>query len=489
MSKKWPGGIITKNQATPTGPYENGAAPGIWTLNQMTYWLKQGLWPLAGNIEPIGQQIFVGTYNSTGNATQISYSFVVPSGVTSISAVCIGSGGSGRRSDTNAYSGRAGDLRWSSDIPVTPGETLTVLVAEGTGNPATAALDGTSSEIKRGATVLLSAVGGTANSGTSGTASSTIGGSIGGGNGGDGGAGGSTTYAPGGGGTGGYNGDGGSGMNVSGSYATTPAAGSGAAYGGDRSTSIANSGGGVNVLGLGTTAAAPQAAGSYGSYGSRITTYGLNGMYGAGGAGNDSASGGAGTGAPGAVRIIWGRSRTYPSNAADYLPLSASSYTQIELRFKQIYSGTNVNPVGTAMSELEILDETNTNIMRSPTVLTAVAGSNTLSFASLSNDQFGGNTSTLSATDAQTFNSGTVEATYISFTKSGSDTVSLLIKLAAARKIKQIKITVGNIDGVSNWFIPYIEVYGNGTLLGTASPVPTFDNPSTGNVTSTITFA
>lgn len=50
MSKRWPGGIITKNPATPTGPFQNGSAPGIWTIPQATYWLKQGLWPIAGNI-------------------------------------------------------------------------------------------------------------------------------------------------------------------------------------------------------------------------------------------------------------------------------------------------------------------------------------------------------------------------------------------------------------------------------------------------------
>lgn len=52
MSKKWPGGIITPTPATPTGPYENGAAPGIWTIPQMNYWVQQGLWPIAGNAQP-----------------------------------------------------------------------------------------------------------------------------------------------------------------------------------------------------------------------------------------------------------------------------------------------------------------------------------------------------------------------------------------------------------------------------------------------------
>ena len=48
MAKKWPGGIITKNQATPTGPSQTGVAPGVWTIPQMDYWVQQGLWPVAG---------------------------------------------------------------------------------------------------------------------------------------------------------------------------------------------------------------------------------------------------------------------------------------------------------------------------------------------------------------------------------------------------------------------------------------------------------
>jgi hypothetical protein len=70
MAKKWPGGIITKNQATPTGPYQNSSAPGIWTLNQMSYWVKQALWPTAGNINPSAfiENLF-STWLYTGNGS------------------------------------------------------------------------------------------------------------------------------------------------------------------------------------------------------------------------------------------------------------------------------------------------------------------------------------------------------------------------------------------------------------------------------------
>ena len=49
MSREWPGGLIRSTPITPTGPFQDGTAPGVWTLDQMTYWLKQGLWPIAGN--------------------------------------------------------------------------------------------------------------------------------------------------------------------------------------------------------------------------------------------------------------------------------------------------------------------------------------------------------------------------------------------------------------------------------------------------------
>ena len=56
--KDWNAGIIRPVPVAPAGPYQNGAAPGVWTLDQVAYWLKQGLWPIAGNIAPIG--IFTG---------------------------------------------------------------------------------------------------------------------------------------------------------------------------------------------------------------------------------------------------------------------------------------------------------------------------------------------------------------------------------------------------------------------------------------------
>jgi hypothetical protein len=47
MSNRWPGGIITKSPATPTGPTTAGRAPGVWRMDEVAYWVKQGVWPNA----------------------------------------------------------------------------------------------------------------------------------------------------------------------------------------------------------------------------------------------------------------------------------------------------------------------------------------------------------------------------------------------------------------------------------------------------------
>jgi hypothetical protein len=59
---RWPGGLIRKTAVTPAGPYQNGAAPGVWTIAEAAYWVKQSLWPLAGNVAPYG--VFGGGYTS-----------------------------------------------------------------------------------------------------------------------------------------------------------------------------------------------------------------------------------------------------------------------------------------------------------------------------------------------------------------------------------------------------------------------------------------
>ena len=69
MSMKWPGGLIRKTPVTPTGPLQNGAAPGMWTLAEASYWTKQGLWPIAGNAPPLFVEDVFSTSLYTGNGS------------------------------------------------------------------------------------------------------------------------------------------------------------------------------------------------------------------------------------------------------------------------------------------------------------------------------------------------------------------------------------------------------------------------------------
>jgi len=66
--KDYEGGIITKNPTTPTGPYQDGVASGVWTIDQAAEYTKQGVWPTAGNVPPYVDDVF-STYLYTGNSS------------------------------------------------------------------------------------------------------------------------------------------------------------------------------------------------------------------------------------------------------------------------------------------------------------------------------------------------------------------------------------------------------------------------------------
>ena len=120
MSKQYPGGFITKTPVVPAGPYQCGAASGIWTLDQAMNYTKQGIWPIAGNARP-GQQ----AYTTAG-----TYSWVAPSGVTSVSVVTVGGGAGG----SLWGSGGGGALAYTNNITVVPGNSYSVIVgANGAG--------------------------------------------------------------------------------------------------------------------------------------------------------------------------------------------------------------------------------------------------------------------------------------------------------------------------------------------------------------------
>ena len=254
-----------------------------------------------------------------------SYSWTCPAGVTSVCVVAIGGGGAGSNGNTAGEGGAAGGggLGWKNNISVTPGQSYTVVVgADGVvpGNNGGDSYFINTSTVKggggQGSTTQVGQPGGTYTG-------------DGGGNGGAGGDGGQsvpgTGYEGGGGGAGGYSGNGGDGGGGNGS--THPnvvglagrgddgsgGSGGGGGYGGGYV------GGGVGLLGEGTSGLG---CGNY----TGVQCFG-SGQPGSDGSTNMYGGGGSGSGAQGgsgAVRIIWGAGRSFPStNTGD----QSSAYT------------------------------------------------------------------------------------------------------------------------------------------------------------------
>jgi len=265
-----------------------------------------------------------------------TYSFQVPAFVSSICVLIVGKGETKYICCTGGLviaegGGGGGGLTYRNDIPVTPGEVLTVSMYEFVSGYYRYA-------IKRGSTVLASAgAGGYTLSGYS-TGAGGLGGAndtynsgytVGGGNGGSGGSPGlydtssGTIGSGGGGGAGGYSGNGGNGGAASTTTTTNNgAAGSGGGGGGGASGrylgTVGNitdggNGGGVGIYGSGTSGSG--GSGATGSYGQ-----GANATAGSGGSGMlyGGGTGGVGSGAnpgttSGAIRILWGTGRSFPS--------------------------------------------------------------------------------------------------------------------------------------------------------------------------------
>jgi hypothetical protein len=247
---------------------------------------------------PVGEQ----AYTTPG-----TFSWTAPAGVTSVSVVCVGGGGNG--STASFGGGGGGGLGWKNNISVTPGQSYTVVV-------------GNSGETSYfSSTSIVAGYGGSTSTGTSGGTGGSYTGD-GGGNGGVGGVAGDANSRAGAGGAGGYSGNGGNGGSYSGGWTVSTAGTGGAGGGGGNgyySGRVGGGGGGVGILGEGASGSGGGfvsnssgyrgQGGSGGEGGSQIAT---GGAYGGGG-GNESGSGG-----QGAVRIIWGGNRSFPStNTAD----------------------------------------------------------------------------------------------------------------------------------------------------------------------------
>ena len=300
------------------------------------------------------------------------YTWVAPEGVTSVSVVAVGGGGGGGHRGTHITNGSGGQggcgagLGWKNNIPVVPGQSYTVVVgAGGIGGSKSITDPGGDSYFISTSTV--AGLGGPrGKDGDDADVQVVTPGGLyvgdGGGQGGSGGIGQSSVSSGvnqggGGGGAGGYTGAGGAGgaadnPNVS----TAGYIGTGGGGGGGSSaTSItggyrigAGGGGGVGIFGQGDSGA----GGALPTSGSTGTTFGgkggsggtdsedntytgaygpgsVGGLYGGGGGGPGLAFNGV-DGASGAVRIIWGSDRLFPTtNTADSATLTAGSSENI----------------------------------------------------------------------------------------------------------------------------------------------------------------
>ena len=275
----------------------------------------------------------------TGQAeytTPGTYFWQAPIGVTNVSVVAIGGGGGGGYGTQRASGGAGGGLGWKNNIPVTPGEYYTVVVGAG-GAAGTFGITGAPFDGEPSYFISNSTVAGFGGAGGYGTASYP--GSIteppgglfvgdGGGNGGNSVYHANTNGASGGGGAGGYSGTGGKGGDPHTLTAATNGAGGGGGGGGYTANASAYSGGGggVGLLGEGANGTAGTSVstgsvivaatgGSGGANGGLIANgaaYG--GLYGGGGGAHDINTINSGeVGGNGAVRIIWGPGRAFPS--------------------------------------------------------------------------------------------------------------------------------------------------------------------------------
>ena len=68
MSKRYPGGYIFRSNPTIVGPTngEGGSAPGVWTLEQASYYTKLGMWPQ----KVIPRTLYSWGYNGSGELGQ-----------------------------------------------------------------------------------------------------------------------------------------------------------------------------------------------------------------------------------------------------------------------------------------------------------------------------------------------------------------------------------------------------------------------------------
>ena len=247
--------------------------------------------------------------------------WTVPTNVTSVCVVAVGGGGSGLGShSSDGAGGGGGGLGWKNNITVNPGSTYKVVVGNGGLASSTSSSSPDPGDVSYFInTSTVAGYGGTGGGNLD--AGVSAGGSYtgdGGGSGGAGGAGG--LWGGGGGGAGGYSGSGGSGATYPSSNSTS---GNGGGGGGGYYGHGGGGGGGVGIYGEGTSGTngtSSSLGGNGGSGGnnganesSDLYGGGNGGAYGGGGGGGADGSRPNSSGAQGAVRIIWGAGRSFPS--------------------------------------------------------------------------------------------------------------------------------------------------------------------------------
>ena len=306
----------------------------------------------AGGDSPSGQFMLQG-YCSDSAATTVTYDWTVPDNVTSISAVCVGGGEPGEKnSHANSPEGGAGgDLRYVNDIAVTPGQTFQIGAAigwQGDGDEQDTAHSG------KGGPSWLKRQTGTDGNGN--PIYETL------------------CYAQGGNGSGtnvgtgedgkagGYSNDNGGGGGGAGGY-TASDDGQSAASG----ATLGRHGGGIGLTGNNETPHSSGqsyygAGGAHGEYWSNTGPF--RGCYGGGGGGN-TATGYSSMGAPGAVRIIWGNDRSFPSNAKGVFP-TADAGTELSIKWMTpVFYDHEMTQSSVMLKGLEIFDDTGTNLVAS----------------------------------------------------------------------------------------------------------------------------
>lgn len=251
------------------------------------------------------------TYTTAG-----TYTWTVPTGVTSICVLCVGPGGACGAGQSGG--GGGGALAYANAISVTPGANYTVVVGSSGSTDSSFAVQG-------GSTLVL-AKRGDSSVGTSGAAGGAAASCVGdakysGGAGGNHGTLNGYLYGGGGGGAAGYAGNGGAGgSGGSGTSGSGGGGGGGAGYPSSFDNYVGRGGGGVGLQGQGSSGAggvgsssAVAGQGGGGSGGTNGDVTGKGGQYGGGTGGNYGTGQSAFSGADGAVRIIWGPNRSFPS--------------------------------------------------------------------------------------------------------------------------------------------------------------------------------